>query len=162
MGALATLANSIHTELDAGATPHEVGAEHLHTPKAPPYVVWVHQGVGHEAGSTHAGPRQDGANQVSKACLTRHLTVDVHVWAATADAAETLIEGLIAAAYNVASGSVGFGGEKWPKQAAHEHLERGEPVILRLLLAVPVVAWTQETAEMTGGNDPDTDWVEEL
>ncbi len=162
MGALTTLAASIHTELDGGATPHEVGAKHLHTPKAPPYVVWVHVEAQHEAGSTHTGPQQNGAGQVSKVCATRALAVMVHIWGETADATEVLLHGLMAAAHNVAAGSYKPGSDTWPTQEEHELLTHGELAVWRATFDVPVNAWTQETVEITGANDPDTGFVEEL
>ena len=163
MGTLATIAAAVHAELDAGATRYSVGAEHIDTrDAAPPYVVWVHQTVGHEPGNLHVGPQEHLTGQLGKPFLTRRLVVDVHVWAATSDAAETLVEGLLAAAYLTCCGSVAFGGERWPKQVSHEHVMRGEPVILRLTFDHPVIGSSMPTVTITNPTITISDYVDNL
>lgn len=162
MGALKTLADAVHTELCDDSVKYGVGSEYITNHETTPFVAWAHETETHVGGSSHAGPQQSAPGELSKPCLTRRLNVDVHIWAESSDAAEDLLHAIIAASYNIAAGSVTFGGARWPKQEEHEHLEHGEPVILRVLFDVPVNAVTQKTATVATANQPTKDYVEEL
>lgn len=164
MSRLRAVATAVHAEMPT-TVQFEVGARHLRTnPDTPlPYVVWVHADVKH-TDSTHVGPQSRGDGTEGKTFLTRSLQVDVHVWHTDEDEAEDLVEELLAGAYNCFSKhSCRFGGEKWPKQEKHQYAQRGEPVIVRLEIDVPVDSVAHETVEILSQDPPAVKaFVEEL
>lgn len=170
MGALSTIAEAVHDELDDGTIVHKVGAEHLDTNDAPPLVVWVHRRVKHEPQGSQIGPRETGAtdelgeaNELGNQFLTRWLGVSLHVWAASSDDADVLVVDLLRAVYNrLSMDSARFLGEVWPKQETHEHLKHGENVIVALEVASPVLTNKLPTFEVKSVTGPTLDLVEEL
>lgn len=129
--ALVTLLEAIGARLD-GVTVH-VGAEHVLKRDKPPRVVFV------PARERWGPPGNIGGPQ--RQLWTRLSTVEVHVWAATHQATEELLETVLQAVHLEAHGSyvVDDGEQGWLRSDMGALTDQGVAYLLRLTFSVPVL-----------------------
>ena len=176
---LSTVADALVAQLNAdrasltpaqAAVGHDVGAEHLHTSEpSPPYLVFVRAPkVEHLAGGKRQGPQTlteldgDGDPFKERQIYTRRHIVSIHVWETTEDLAEVLVLQLIDAAHTRFLGSHRWLGEEWPMDQEHDHLQRGEPVVMRFEIDTPVPGIRQPTVTIESHGGDTFDIVEEI
>lgn len=104
------------------------GAAAIDQHGSPPRIVWVW------TNSNHGPPEKVDARE--KSILTRSPTIFAHVWGVDDDDTEALVDDVINALYQVAHGSIAFGGEEVPPT---DSTNRGLAVVVQFSLDMPVL-----------------------
>ena len=120
----------------------EFGAKHLASQDAPPRIVWVPREGRHDKKDLTS---QD-ANFAVKAIWTRHLLIDLHIWAEDETAAEVLANHIVATLEEqLTAGGYSMIGETWPES---ESTTAGIKMVLTFELRMP---WTKERLPLVPG-----------
>lgn len=128
MGISAILA-ALKTRVGATDAQWFVGADKLQQHDAPPRYVWIPRK------GKYAGASRVGGNP--RTLVDRLITLECHVWGASLDATEALLEALVAAVVLEAQGAVQIEGEDWERAAT---LHRGALVVVGFAFRVPVLS----------------------
>lgn len=111
----------------------KVGAQAIHAQDAPPRIVWV---PGEEVIGPSEGQGGDGVVN-PRPLFTRRLSLHAHIWAVDIDAAELLINHLVAAVHDVAFGAYVAKSGTWLHNAA-DVTAHGVVYVLTLELKIPI------------------------
>jgi hypothetical protein len=129
--------------------PHYFGAEHLAEHVNPPRVVWV------PSRDTVEHAKRTARNP--KNVLTRAAGADLWIWAISGDgsdrlenhrATEQLLNDVLALLYQEFSGSLAVNSVEWGRWQEGAWLNFGGSCVLPIQIDVPIVAPTQQTAEV--------------
>lgn len=153
MGALDSIAANVHADFakvapTIGVVAYDVGAKHLHTNKAPPYIVWRAAKGKTSYELRHNGPRTIAPGLVGKPNHVELTTVELWIWGRDYSATDELWKGLKAAIARVCKGAHAFGDFTWPKQDKHDYAKRGELVVQMVELHIPVNEETWATGQI--------------
>lgn len=116
------------------------GARALSENDAPPRVVWVPREGRHDKKQLTAGDR----NQAVRMIWTRHVLIDLHIWAADETAAEELCNHIVATLEEgLGAGGYSMAGESWQ---ASESTAAGIKMVLSFVLRMP---WFKQLLPLT-------------
>lgn len=136
---LSTIFAAINTSLAtqfSGITTR-VGADQLRIEDGPPRVVWVPTSETFGPSETTGDSFLPGATKQPAPLFTRIVTVEAHIWAASPDAVEALITGVVQATYGITFGSFDLQGGQW-QLANNEELHFGAGYVMNMIIKIPV------------------------